>query len=311
MNSSSCSAGLYITRMSLCRHCCSFHNGMFLVCAVFSVGITYYMYHSEISDRCQTHNKQSIPKHIHFIFINHSLNRQISDQYKENVNRCIELNPGYSVTIWNETKLEIFYKESFSMFLHTYKSYRYGPIQRNDVSRYFILYHFGGIYINMDISCQVSIDTIIRNVTGTNANADVIALKDKKDLSGQDLSAAFLASPRKHPFLIEAIIHDPNIDHNFLSKFRRVLLLIGPLYLSTVYAIYPCKEQIHLLSEELVNEHGLFLKHKFTDSPTGLSFSIITFLASICKMVWIFKWLFIAIFFIGLILRTKIKKHYS
>jgi mannosyltransferase OCH1-like enzyme len=39
-------------------------------------------------------------------------------------------------------------------FLETFDSYPY-PIQRADAIRYFVLHHFGGIYIDLDDVCTV------------------------------------------------------------------------------------------------------------------------------------------------------------
>lgn len=37
----------------------------------------------------------------------------------------------------------------YPWFLETFDGYRY-PIQRADAIRYFVLHHFGGIYIDLD-----------------------------------------------------------------------------------------------------------------------------------------------------------------
>ncbi len=206
-----------------CGSYCWLYKLVFITCAVIVGAVYYLMYdfiYLEITNECQSHIKQPIPKRIHFIFLKYSPNSVITEQYKINMRRCAMLNPRYTITVWNETKLDRLYKKHFPWFLPTYRSYRYGPIQRNDVSRYFLLYHFGGVYIDMDISCQVSIDTIIQNVTSSNPKADVIVLdEDKTFLTGNHgILAAFLVSPPKHPFLLEATRHAPSSNWYFLSK---------------------------------------------------------------------------------------------
>lgn len=44
---------------------------------------------------------------------------------------------------------EEFMRKEFRWFLSTYKSYKY-PVQRVDAMKYFVLRHYGGIYIDMD-----------------------------------------------------------------------------------------------------------------------------------------------------------------
>ncbi len=48
-------------------------------------------------------------------------------------------------------------QEHYPWFLPTYLSYPY-TIQRVDVLRYFILHHYGGIYIDLDMGCRHRLD---------------------------------------------------------------------------------------------------------------------------------------------------------
>ena len=43
----------------------------------------------------------------------------------------------------------------YPWFLETFDGYPY-PIQRADAIRYFVLHHFGGIYIDLDDVCNMS-----------------------------------------------------------------------------------------------------------------------------------------------------------
>ena len=47
--------------------------------------------------------------------------------------------------------------KEYSSFLPVYESYPYN-IQRVDAARYFILYHFGGVYLDLDIGCKSNRD---------------------------------------------------------------------------------------------------------------------------------------------------------
>ncbi len=288
--------------MRTTRDCyCKFYKLVAIICVV-GIGAFYYLMYDyinlDITNECQSHIKQPIPKLIHFIFLKYNPDSQITEQYKANMERCAMLNPGYTIMVWNEAKLDHLYKEHFPWFLPTYRSYRYGPIQRNDVSRYFLLYHFGGVYIDMDISCQVSIDTIIQNATSSNPKADIIALDEvKKFITGnKGFLAAFLASPPNHPFLLEATRHAPSANRYFLSKTHTVLLSAGSWYIARIYAKYPCKDQIHALSEKLSDANGIFLVHQFSSAWRGLDSIILRFIQSIYMTIWHCKWLVIVIF---------------
>lgn len=61
--------------------------------------------------------------------------------------------PEYKYKLWNdEEDLENLIKNDFPFFLKIYKKYS-RKIQRIDMARYFILYKYGGIYIDMDFYC--------------------------------------------------------------------------------------------------------------------------------------------------------------
>jgi len=45
-----------------------------------------------------------------------------------------------------------FIETEYPWFLHTYDHYRY-PVQRVDAVRYFLMLHYGGIYMDFDNVC--------------------------------------------------------------------------------------------------------------------------------------------------------------
>ena len=58
-----------------------------------------------------------------------------------------------SYQLWtNDTTRELLTNE-YPWFLRTYDNYKY-PIQRADSIRYFILAHYGGIYVDLDNVCN-------------------------------------------------------------------------------------------------------------------------------------------------------------
>ena len=51
--------------------------------------------------------------------------------------------------LWTDKKAREFIADEYPWFLETFDGYPY-PIQRADAIRYFVLHHFGGIYIDLD-----------------------------------------------------------------------------------------------------------------------------------------------------------------
>lgn len=52
-------------------------------------------------------------------------------------------------------------QEHYPWFLPTYLAYPYA-IQRVDVIRYFLLYHYGGVYIDLDMGCNKRLDFMLQ-----------------------------------------------------------------------------------------------------------------------------------------------------
>jgi len=59
----------------------------------------------------------------------------------------IEKNPTWDYMIWTDDTMRQLIKDDFPWFLGNYDSYTY-PIQRADAIRYFILWKYGGVYVD-------------------------------------------------------------------------------------------------------------------------------------------------------------------
>lgn len=57
--------------------------------------------------------------------------------------------------LWSSAESREFLQREYSWFLPIYDSYRH-PVQRVDALKYFIMRHYGGIYVDMDnVSAQL------------------------------------------------------------------------------------------------------------------------------------------------------------
>ncbi len=96
-----------------------------------------------------------IPKIIHKIWFDFSKDGSgihPPKKYIDLENECRRLNPEYKIEHWDEKRTDRFIKKFYPLFFEKYKNYKY-PIQKVDSSRYFILNHYRGIYMDMDIKC--------------------------------------------------------------------------------------------------------------------------------------------------------------
>lgn len=60
-------------------------------------------------------------------------------------------NPGWHEVVWDEAAVLDLIQQDFPWFLPTYLSYP-KLVQRSDVMRYLVLYKYGGVYLDADVS---------------------------------------------------------------------------------------------------------------------------------------------------------------
>lgn len=122
-------------------------------------------YASYFHSNTSTSESQTIPPNIHFIWFkdlysSHLDVSKIPSDGSHAPHLCANHNPDYTVTVWNATAGRGLLEKHYEWFLPTYDGYKF-PIQRIDALKYFILWHFGGIYMDMDISCRRPLDPLL------------------------------------------------------------------------------------------------------------------------------------------------------
>jgi len=77
---------------------------------------------------------------------------EIPTRWKATAKSWLRLNDKFVYCLWTDAELENFVADRYPWLLATYLAYPY-PIQRADVARYLLLYHYGGIYVDLDVGC--------------------------------------------------------------------------------------------------------------------------------------------------------------
>jgi mannosyltransferase OCH1-like enzyme len=164
---------------------------------------------------------QLIPKIIHQTYVNES----IPEHWKGPQQSCLDLHPDYEYKLWTDKKSREFIAAEYPWFLETFDAYRY-PIQRADAIRYFVLHHFGGIYIDLDDGCNRSLDPLlaypawVRRTVPTGISNDA------------------MGSIPRHPFFLKAIDSLPDYNRRWVLPYITVMASTGPLYLSLIWRHY-------------------------------------------------------------------------
>ncbi|RMD40658.1 hypothetical protein DV735_g4487, partial [Chaetothyriales sp. CBS 134920] len=161
---------------------------------------------------------QKIPKIIHQTYINES----IPAHWLPAQQACIKLHPDYEYKLWTDDMSLEFIATEYPWFLATFKGYKY-PIQRADAIRYFVLAHYGGIYIDLDDGCRRSLDPLlsynawVRRTLPTGISNDIMG-----------------AVPR-HPFFLRVIESLQGANRQWFLPYITIMGSTGPLFLSVIW----------------------------------------------------------------------------
>lgn len=85
----------------------------------------------------------------------------------DKMNNCRRLNPSDEVMVWNGPLCRQLLVEHYPDYLGLYDSLPF-PIMRCDMIRFFILYHYGGLYLDFDRTCLKPFSGLLKD------NPDVI-----------------------------------------------------------------------------------------------------------------------------------------
>jgi hypothetical protein len=127
--------------------------------------------------------------------------------------------------LWTDESSRTFIEQYYPWFLDTYDGYTY-PIQRADAIRYFVLHHYGGVYMDLDVGCMRRMDPLLQY--------DVILPKTIPVGVSNDLMFA----SKGHPFMEQTIRHLINFDHSWILNYPTVMFSTGPMFLSVQYGIW-------------------------------------------------------------------------
>lgn len=106
-----------------------------------------------------------------------------------------KFHPNYKYILWDDEDNRNFIKKFYPWFLPKYDSYDV-MIKRADAIRYFFLYHYGGIYVDMDFECLKNLDELLKKNKESNV---VLGKMSEKDHPNNIPNAIMISKPR-HEF---------------------------------------------------------------------------------------------------------------
>lgn len=138
---------------------------------------------------------------------------------------CRDMHPDYEYMLWTDAKSRQLIADHYPWFLSTFDGYKY-KIQRADAIRYFVLHHFGGVYMDLDMGCLRPMDPLLQ--------FQVILPKTIPVGVSNDL----MTSTPGHPFMEQVTRGLITFDINYILNYPTVMFTTGPMFMSAQYGFY-------------------------------------------------------------------------
>ncbi|KAL2260408.1 hypothetical protein VTK26DRAFT_5588 [Humicola hyalothermophila] len=170
---------------------------------------------------------QYIPKIVHQVFHNwHDPgNDELPADWAAVRQNCIDLNPGFEFKLWTEKASRDFIEKEYAWFLRTYDGYRH-KVQRVDAVRYFLLLHYGGIYMDLDNGCKTDLTPTLYYPTWIT------------EPGRGALSNNILAARPHHPFWARLTHSLMRYDWNYVFPYATISYASGQWFVTAIWQEY-------------------------------------------------------------------------
>ncbi|KNG45549.1 mannosyl phosphorylinositol ceramide synthase sur1 [Stemphylium lycopersici] len=171
-------------------------------------------------------SETKIPRIIHYIWFNniypdHETPAGAPSTGFGSPELCKKFNPGYEIRMWNATSARELLENEYPWFLPTYDSYQY-PIQKVDALKYFALYHYGGVYMDLDVACRRSLDPLLEFPAWF------------PEASPLGVNNDLMASAAKHPIVKKMTEGLMTHNWNLLFPYLTIFWTTGPQFTTTI-----------------------------------------------------------------------------
>ncbi len=158
-------------------------------------------------------------------------------------------NPDWDHWLWTDTDNRRLIDQHYPWFLETYDGYKHS-IERADAVRYFILLHYGGVYIDLDMECLQPIEPLFEK-------EDVhFTLLASPTIHDTVISNALMAASREHAFfafLTKRLPHVVKSDITFADVFNNT----GPDMLTRHIRLFENVMPIGVVGLDKVCDRGI------------------------------------------------------
>ena len=132
--------------------------------------------------------------------------------------------------------------------------------QKVDAARYFILYHYGGVYVDLDLQCKYSFDSVLANISRTSPHYRVVLAET---LPGGVTNAVMMTHPCS-PFFRQLVTALPESNHGYVLPYATVIFSTGPMFLTLRLNHYASRNEIYTFSNH--EYRHVYFEHKIGSS---------------------------------------------
>ncbi|MDX3229813.1 glycosyltransferase [Streptomyces sp. ME19-01-6] len=189
--------------------------------------------------------KRGIPPLIHQTW----KNKDVPHEWRDWSESWRRHHPDWEYRLWTDADNHAFLEEHYAWFLPVYDGYP-EPIKRADAIRYFLLDHFGGLYVDMDFECLRPMTELFAGkelILGLEPEAHVRLPWNRRSGLRRIVCNAFMASRPGHPFW-------PHVHRQLVGAHTSPgpLDATGPFFLTRAVDSAPKDCSITILGAETV-----------------------------------------------------------
>ena len=176
----------------------------------------------------RTFSKLGIPKILHQTWSTKQVPRDLEKWIKS----WWIINPEWEYWFWTDDAVRCLLKEHYPQNLNMFNKYPKG-IFRGDAMRYFVLYHFGGIYADLDVEALQPMDELLDNYSCLLSYENYEHAYFLYNLDVPFVMNVIMACRPHHPFFSTLI----NALQSY-SHIKSVYYATGPVFVTEVFSIY-------------------------------------------------------------------------
>tara|TARA_B100000586_G_scaffold265534_1_gene237361 strand:- start:1109 stop:1852 length:744 start_codon:yes stop_codon:yes gene_type:complete len=169
--------------------------------------------------------------------------KDIPNEFKGYVASWRKYNPDWEYRLWTDGDCLDFIEKEYPWFLSQYQSYKTN-ILRADAVRYFILYHYGGLYVDLDFECLQPMSSIMSDNHALFFGAEPMIHSQRLYGLDQLVCNALMGSVPGHSFW-------PHVFNQLKENQnkRHTIEATGPFMLQDAVNTYDGKDLVYIYSD--------------------------------------------------------------